>query len=721
MEHEPATNSMSESSLLIAGRYRLGRLLGRGAYGEVYYAEDLKFDPPRVVALKLLSTRHFNDPQISEELKREAGAMGRFSHPNILRVLDFEINPELAFIVTEYASGGSLAQKLQPAAGQPFSPVPLPEVARYLEQLSSALDEAHRNGVIHRDLKPHNILLDGQGRPLLADFGLASAMNTSGSSLVQASLSGTPLYMAPEQWEGQAGIASDIYALAVITFQLITGQPPFQGNQTALAWQHREAPVPRLADRAPWLTYPPALDQVIAEGMAKDPRQRPRPASEFYRRFKAALENPSPFPVWPAPSLPSQLPPALQANLTQSYSYMPAPATEPRLVDRPSLNEMTLPLKKKKETGWLLGGIVVLVLLAVGGVVSVMALSSSSQIRPTVTTTFAPVVSQVTPLFSNTQAVKSPNVNFPTPTPAVTLPPTVAPTATPAPAIARPGETVTQDGFSLVVNNIERASKFEGKQTASGLEYLFVEMTLENQQNPDIDIKSNLFFNPARLRDKDNFLYVGLDNVRKPQVGDTSNKLSKGDKTRGWLTFQVPTGSKGFVLEFAPGSGNPTLAGGTLLRVALDDDAPLTFASNPSSLPTSTSGKVGDTIGANGYLMTVNKTETADTVDMGGSFGKIKAGAGKKFVALELTFESLSSQGININRNGATLKDSESIRYEATGRAREPELVFISNLPKGTKVRGWVTFEIPQTANGLTFEYQPIAGTKVSLQVTLDK
>ena len=278
-----------ETPRLIAGRYRLGRALGKGTYGQVFYAEDIKFEPPRTVAVKLLHPQFLGDNQSREDVRREASVLARFHHPNILRVSDFEISSEMAYIVTDFAEGGSLANKIKPEAGAPPVPLPLNEVVYYLEQIASALDEAHNLGLIHRDIKPLNILLDRSGRPLLADFGLATVLSGTSSSMVDLSASGTPLYMAPEQWAGKAGKASDIYALGVVTYQLITGQPPYQGNQAALWAQHTGAPIPPLREKAPWLDYPPALDSVIAGVMAKDDRERTRPAGEFARRFKMAL------------------------------------------------------------------------------------------------------------------------------------------------------------------------------------------------------------------------------------------------------------------------------------------------------------------------------------------------------------------------------------------------------------------------------------------------
>ena len=277
---------------LIADRYRLKQSLGEGTFGEVFLAEDLKFNPPRTVAVKLLLRKYLNDPVVRASLEREASALARFNHPNIVTVLDFDISSKQAYIVMELAEGGSLADKIRPNLAELPAQMPLTDVAWYLEQICKGLDEAHEAGLIHRDLKPLNILLDKHDRPMIADFGLATAVNNIQSSMVaDGTISGTPAYIAPEQWGGQVSRASDIYALGVITYQMITGQLPFQGDMITMAYQHTAAPIPRLKDRASDLDYPPALDRVLAGVLAKEAKQRTRPAMEFYRRFQVALDE----------------------------------------------------------------------------------------------------------------------------------------------------------------------------------------------------------------------------------------------------------------------------------------------------------------------------------------------------------------------------------------------------------------------------------------------
>jgi len=313
---------------LIGNRYQRKHSLGKGTFGEVFLADDLKFDPPRAVAIKILHSKFLNEAGVRHDIAHEASILARFNHPNILRVLDFDITPDLAYIVTELAEGGSLAQRIRPDPTRPPVRQPLKDVVRYLDQISDALDEAHAQGLIHRDLKPLNILLDRRNRPLIADFGMATAVSNSQSSVViEVNTSGTPPYMAPEQWMGQVSRASDNYALGIITYQLITGQVPFQGEPAALGFQHLNAPIPRLSDRAPGLIYPPALDEALAGVLAKDPRQRTRPAREFANRFRTALSQ-SDAMADSSYSLPS-LPPVPPLTLTgaDTLSLNPSPST----------------------------------------------------------------------------------------------------------------------------------------------------------------------------------------------------------------------------------------------------------------------------------------------------------------------------------------------------------------------------------------------------------
>lgn len=333
----------SDSANLVANRYRLGKSLGKGTFGEVFYAEDIKFKPPREIAIKLLRSEYVSDPQVCEDIAREAGMLARFDHPNILQVLDFDVSANLAYIVTKLAGGGSLAQKIRPDNSKPPVPLPLNEIAVYLKQIAEGLDEAHSQGLIHRDIKPGNILLDNRGQVMLADFGLSAAVGSTNNSavMVETKPSGTPHYMAPEQWAGQSGKPSDIYALGVLLYQMVTGQTPYQGNISALMTQHLHSPIPKISERATRMRYPSGLDELIALAMAKDPRKRAKPAMELYNRYKDILDkfNNNTPRVTKALVMPSRLPQQMTKRLDpvaieakiENISLTPTPITSPKV------------------------------------------------------------------------------------------------------------------------------------------------------------------------------------------------------------------------------------------------------------------------------------------------------------------------------------------------------------------------------------------------------
>lgn len=276
---------------LIAGRYRKGRSLGAGGFGEVFYAEDTKFNPPRAVAIKFIHPHLLTDSQVIEEINNEANILARFKHRNILRVIDFEIDKNQAFIVTELAEGGSLAHRIKPDASQPPQPMPRQEVLFYLERIATALDEAHKQNVIHRDIKPANILLDIDGEPLLSDFGFAMSLANSITVETLTSVYGTPQYVAPEVWNDQASKSSDIYALGVMLYEMVTGYTPFIGTVDELKEMHLSSSVPTLEDRYPRLKYPHELDSVISKALSKKLNKRYNKATDLYKAFKEVLDK----------------------------------------------------------------------------------------------------------------------------------------------------------------------------------------------------------------------------------------------------------------------------------------------------------------------------------------------------------------------------------------------------------------------------------------------
>lgn len=265
-------------------RYRNPELIARGGMGEVYRAEDAHL--ARVVAIKLLSGRFADNDAIRGRFTREGLAVARLSHaPNTVTIFDVGEHDGRPYIVMEYLPGGSLADRLERDGAQPVG-----RSLDWLGQAAAALDAAHANGIVHRDVKPANLLLDNDERVKVADFGVASAADL-GSFTEVGTVVGTAGYLAPEQARGErAGPASDLYALAVVAFELLTGKRPFEReSSTAEAMAHVSAPIPPASDSNPSL--PPELDDVLARGLAKEPEHRFASAAELVGALREALDE----------------------------------------------------------------------------------------------------------------------------------------------------------------------------------------------------------------------------------------------------------------------------------------------------------------------------------------------------------------------------------------------------------------------------------------------
>jgi hypothetical protein len=255
------------------GRYRLDALLGRGGMAEVFRATDTKL--ARTVAVKVILATHAVEEHFLERFLREARMVASLEHPNILPVYDFGEENGVPFLVMPYLPGGSLQGRLK--AG----PVPFAVAAAWIAQLSDALDAAHAAGVLHRDVKPANVLLGKDDRLFLADFGIAKMLESQTGLTATGVVVGTPIYMAPEQAQGHpASPATDRYALAVVAFEILSGRPPFEGdNALSLMHQHVATPPPMLSMRIAGL--PVGLDMVLSQALAKDPFQRPPTCRAF--------------------------------------------------------------------------------------------------------------------------------------------------------------------------------------------------------------------------------------------------------------------------------------------------------------------------------------------------------------------------------------------------------------------------------------------------------
>jgi len=273
---------MTVHTELLPPRYRSPKRIARGGMGEIYRATDSTLG--RAVAVKLLAERYSRDDAIRQRFTREALAAARLSgEPHIVTIFDVGEQADRPFIVMEYLSGGSLEERIRATGAQEPG-----QALEWLEQGASALDAAHRHGVVHRDVKPANLLLDRDANVHVADFGIASAAGMESLTMTGTVL-GTAGYLSPEQAQGErATPASDRYSLAVVAFELLSGERPFDSDSvTAEAAAHVNVPVPSIASVSPGL--PDELDPVFRQAMAKDPAERFDSATEFVSAIRGAL------------------------------------------------------------------------------------------------------------------------------------------------------------------------------------------------------------------------------------------------------------------------------------------------------------------------------------------------------------------------------------------------------------------------------------------------
>lgn len=244
------------------GNYRLLRLLGRGGFAEVYLGEHVHLNT--LAAIKVLRTR-LSGNDIAN-FREEARTIALLDHPNIVHVLDFDVKEDIPFLVMEYAPDGTLRRR-HPKGQR----VPLPLVIAYVQQMADALQHAHNQRFIHRDVKPENMLPGRYGKILLSDFGIATLAHDTSSQNPQG-VAGTIIYMAPEQIRAYPRPASDQYSLGIVAYEWLCGEPPFTGNFTSVAAKHCLVSPPPLREKIP--TISSTIEHVILTALAKDPQQR---------------------------------------------------------------------------------------------------------------------------------------------------------------------------------------------------------------------------------------------------------------------------------------------------------------------------------------------------------------------------------------------------------------------------------------------------------------
>ncbi|MFT7836896.1 serine/threonine-protein kinase [Saccharothrix sp. BKS2] len=284
------------------GRYRLVRLLGRGGMGEVHVAEDTSRHD-RQVAVKLLSAAALSDPESEKRFRRECELAAQIDHPNVLPVYDYSVG-EHPYIVMRYVDGVDLSTVLQQDGA-----LPAERAVAIIEQVAAALDAAHRKRLRHRDVKPSNVLLEpgarrGTDHAWLFDWGIAQPITAQQITRL-GQVVGTPHYIAPERLAGErpADHRADVYSLAVVLYECLSGRRPFEGDEMAVLVGHLHRPPAPLPDGVP-----AGLGAVVARGLAKDPDQRYQEAGELAAAARAALEEERSRPAAPERPIPATTP-----------------------------------------------------------------------------------------------------------------------------------------------------------------------------------------------------------------------------------------------------------------------------------------------------------------------------------------------------------------------------------------------------------------------------
>jgi len=298
---------MNAATQSLLGRYRLVKVLGQGAMGVVYEAVDTRLG--RTVAIKTVLRSHMADEAVAAEyarrFEREAQAAARLSHPNVVAVYDFGEHEDISYIVMEFVRGRELNQIFE--SGEKYT---LPETVRVMRELLEALDYAHQQGIVHRDVKPANVLIDGAGRVKLTDFGVARVASATQDRTMPGTLVGTPSYMSPEQILGLAvGSRADIFAAGVILYQFLTGKRPFSGGgpfgvQRKIV-QDEVVPPSQLNTE-----LPKAFDAIVAKALAKKPDLRYESAAVFATDLERALPQTVAMLDLDLPGPPAMVPPA---------------------------------------------------------------------------------------------------------------------------------------------------------------------------------------------------------------------------------------------------------------------------------------------------------------------------------------------------------------------------------------------------------------------------
>lgn len=359
---------------IINGRYEVGELIGRGGMADVYLGKDTRLG--RTVAIKMMRPDLARDPQFQTRFQREAHASAALNHPNIVAVFDtgeeqLPANGEhaglaLPYMVMEYVDGNTLRALLRKGE------VTIDQAVEWTEGVLAAVSYSHENNIVHRDIKPGNVMVDDAGDVKVMDFGIARALSDSSATMTQTqAVVGTAQYLSPEQARGETvDFRSDLYSVGCVLFELLTGRPPFVGDSpVAVAYQHVREEPPSPTSLNPDIT--PALASVLSKALAKDTAARFQTGKEFLTALRAAhydglavTDDDATTVIPPAVVTADTEPTRAMASISAEDDSIFTPREElPESYEMTGQSE-TVPPKRKKGRGWL---IALLILLLLGG------------------------------------------------------------------------------------------------------------------------------------------------------------------------------------------------------------------------------------------------------------------------------------------------------------------------------------------------------------------
>jgi serine/threonine-protein kinase len=348
-----------------AGPYRIVEPLGRGGMASVYKAYEAKLD--RYVALKVLPREFLHDPNFAQRFDQEAQVIARLEHPNIIPIYNYGLEEAegIPWMAMRLIPSGSLSDLLKRER------LPRARAVAILRGVADALDYAHGKRIVHRDVKPQNVLLDEAARVYLADFGIAKILESSGGLTASGMITGTPQYMAPEQATGlKIGPPADVYALGIMAYEMLTGRVPFSADTpVAVLMKHVQEPLPLPGPDV----VPEAMLRALLKAAAKKPEERWSSAGAFVDALAAGVGAPGATPTWadvPTLEVPRTLPAPEAPPTVVSPVTRPAPGPPPPLPPRPaSPRPSPLPTQRKTGLAPILAGLAALGAL---GVVAIM-------------------------------------------------------------------------------------------------------------------------------------------------------------------------------------------------------------------------------------------------------------------------------------------------------------------------------------------------------------